>query len=57
MCGVDMPDTADLQARLRAELRMDGPNETPTSSKYLFAPRFPAKNRVVAARDAGFPAK
>ena len=43
MCGVDMPDTADLQARLRAELRMDGPNETPTSSKYLFAPRFPAE--------------
>ena len=43
MCGVDMPDTADLQARLRAELRMDGPNETPTPSKYFFAPRFPAE--------------
>jgi hypothetical protein len=38
MCGVDMPGTADLQARLRAELRPDGPNEVPTPSKYFFAP-------------------
>lgn len=41
MCGVDMPGTADLQARLRAELRMDGPNEAPTPSKYFFAPLEP----------------
>src|SRR4029078_8999622 len=41
MCGVDMPGTADLQARLRAELRPDGPNEAPTPSKYFFAPLEP----------------
>ena len=41
MCGVDMPGTADLQAKLRAELRPDGPNETPTPSKYFFAPLEP----------------
>jgi hypothetical protein len=40
-CGVDMPGTADLQARLRAELRPDGPNEAPTPSKYFFAPLAP----------------
>ncbi len=40
-CGVDMPGTADLQARLRAELRPDGPNEAPTPSKYFFAPLEP----------------
>ncbi|MBN8989488.1 MAG: hypothetical protein J0H42_14660 [Rhizobiales bacterium] len=41
MCGVDMPGTADLQARLRAELRPDGPNEAPTPAKYFFAPLEP----------------
>jgi hypothetical protein len=41
MCGVDMPGTADLQARLRAELRPDGPSEAPTPSKYFFAPLEP----------------
>jgi len=40
-CGVDMPGTEDLQARLRAELRPGGPNETPTPSKYFYAPLEP----------------
>ena len=40
-CGVDMPGTTDLQARLRAELRPDGPNAAPTPSKYFFAPLEP----------------
>ena len=57
MCGVDMPDTADLQARLRAELRMDGPNETPTPSKYFFAPRFPAEEPRRRRARCRFPGK
>src|SRR4249919_3766448 len=39
MCGIDMPGSADLQAKLRAELRPDGANDnTPTPSRYFFAP-------------------
>ena len=42
MCGIDMPGSADLQARLRAELRPDGANDnTPTPSQYFFAPLDP----------------
>ncbi|CAN7466429.1 hypothetical protein LJR220_004210 [Bradyrhizobium sp. LjRoot220] len=41
LCGIDMPGSADLQAKLRAELRPDGPNETPTPSKYFYAPLEP----------------
>jgi hypothetical protein len=42
MCGIDMPGSADLQARLRAELRPDGANDnTPTPSRYFFAPLDP----------------
>jgi hypothetical protein len=41
MCGVDMPGSADLQARLRAELRPAGPKEAPTPSKFFFAPLEP----------------
>jgi hypothetical protein len=42
MCGIDMPGSADLQAKLRAELRPDGANDnTPTPSRYFFAPLDP----------------
>jgi hypothetical protein len=41
-CGIDMPGSADLQAKLRAELRPDGANDnTPTPSQYFFAPLVP----------------
>jgi hypothetical protein len=41
-CGIDMPGSADLQAKLRAELRPDGANDnTPTPSRYFFAPLDP----------------
>jgi hypothetical protein len=40
-CGIDMPGSADLQARLRAELRPDGSDNTPTPSRYFFAPLEP----------------
>lgn len=42
MCGIDMPGSADLQAKLRAELRPEGTVDgTPTPSKYFFAPLEP----------------
>ena len=42
LCGIDMPGSADLQAKLRAELRPDGANDnTPTPSQYFFAPLDP----------------
>jgi hypothetical protein len=42
MCGIDMPGSADLQAKLRAELRPDGATDnTPTPSRYFFAPLDP----------------
>jgi hypothetical protein len=42
LCGIDMPGSADLQARLRAELRPDGATDsTPTPSKIFFAPLEP----------------
>ena len=42
LCGIDMPGSADLQAKLRAELRPDGANDnTPTPSQYFFAPLEP----------------
>lgn len=41
LCGIDMPGSADLQARLRAELRPDGADGPPTPSKYFFAPLEP----------------
>jgi len=42
LCGIDMPGSADLQARLRAELRPDGAADgPPTPSKYFFAPLEP----------------
>jgi hypothetical protein len=41
-CGIDMPGSADIRARLRAELRVDGPAEgSPTPSSYFFAPLGP----------------
>src|SRR3981189_208986 len=41
-CGIDMPGSADLQERLRAELRPDGsPEGTPTPSRDFFAPLDP----------------
>ena len=41
-CGVDMPGSADIQAKLRAEMRPDGsPEGTPTPSRYFFAPLDP----------------
>jgi hypothetical protein len=42
LCGIDMPGSADIRARLRAELRVDGPSEgSPTPSSYFFAPLAP----------------
>ena len=42
LCGIDMPGSADLQAKLRAELRPDGATDnTPTPSRYFFAPLEP----------------
>ena len=42
LCGVDMPGSADIQARLRLELRPDGTADgPPTPSKYFFAPLEP----------------
>src|SRR6267154_2684270 len=42
LCGIDMPGSADLQAKLRAELRPDGAaDNTPTPSRYFFAPLEP----------------
>ena len=42
LCGVDMPGSADIQARLRAELRPEGTTDgPPTPSKYFFAPLEP----------------
>jgi hypothetical protein len=42
LCGIDMPGSADLQAKLRAELRPAGATDsTPTPSRYFFAPLEP----------------
>jgi hypothetical protein len=42
LCGVDMPGSADIQARLRAELRPEGAaDNTPTPSRVFFAPLEP----------------
>ncbi|MBI5265556.1 MAG: hypothetical protein HY852_27495 [Bradyrhizobium sp.] len=40
LCGVDMPGSADIQARLRAEFRKDGSTQdrASTPSRYFFAP-------------------
>lgn len=39
-CGVDMPGSADIQAKLRAEFRKDGPtqNRPANPQRYFFAP-------------------
>src|SRR5438309_7700853 len=42
LCGIDMPGSADLQARLRAELRPDGATDgARTPSRVFFAPLEP----------------
>jgi hypothetical protein len=42
LCGVDMPNTSDIQAKLRAEFRKDGPTQNRASpSRYFFAPLEP----------------
>ena len=42
LCGVDMPNTADIQAKLRAEFRKDGSSQNrATPSRYFFAPLEP----------------
>jgi hypothetical protein len=39
LCGVDMPNTSDIQAKLRAEFGKDGPPQNRvTPSRYFFAP-------------------
>ena len=40
LCGVEMPGSADIQAKLRAEFRKDGStqNRGATPSRYFFAP-------------------
>ena len=41
-CGIDMPGSADLQARLRAELRLEGTTDgAPTPPQFFFAPLEP----------------
>jgi hypothetical protein len=42
LCGIDMPGSAEIRARLRAELRKDGSTEGSASpSSYFFAPLGP----------------
>lgn len=41
LCGIDMPGSADIQARLRAELRKDQSAQAATPSQYFFAPLEP----------------
>jgi hypothetical protein len=42
LCGVEMPRSADIQAKLRAEFRKDGPAQNKaTPSRYFFAPLEP----------------
>ena len=42
LCGVEMPRSADIQAKLRAEFRKDGPIQNKaTPSRYFFAPLEP----------------
>ena len=43
LCGVDMPRSADIQAKLRAEFGMDGSdrNNAPTPPRLFFAPLNP----------------
>ena len=42
MCGIEMPGSADIQAKLRSELRKDGSSQGgPTPSRYFFAPLEP----------------
>ena len=42
LCGVDMPDTGDIQAKLRAEFRKDGSTQNRvTPSRCFFAPLEP----------------
>ena len=43
LCGVDMPGSADIQAKLRAEFRKDGSsqNRETQPSRYFFAPLEP----------------
>jgi hypothetical protein len=40
LCGIDIPGSSDIQARLRAEFRKDGSNQNraATPSRYFFAP-------------------
>jgi hypothetical protein len=40
LCGIDMPGSVDIQARLRAEFRKDGstPSRESNPSRYFFAP-------------------
>lgn len=40
LCGIDMPGSADIQARLRAEFRKDGSTQARTTSpsRHFFAP-------------------
>jgi hypothetical protein len=40
LCGIDMPGSADIQAKLRAEFRKDGSSQNRASSpsRYFFAP-------------------
>jgi hypothetical protein len=40
LCGIDMPGSADVQARLRAEFRKDGSTQARATSpsRYFFAP-------------------
>ncbi len=43
LCGVDVPGSTDIQAKLRAEFRKDGSTQgrAPTASRYFFEPLDP----------------
>ena len=43
LCGVDVPGSTDIQAKLRAEFRKDGSTQgrAPTTSRYFFEPLDP----------------
>jgi hypothetical protein len=54
MCGIDMPCSADIQARLRAELRKDGSTQgTAMPFRYFFAPLDPCSSTATPSMKIG----
>ncbi|MBC9884124.1 hypothetical protein G8O24_43570, partial [Bradyrhizobium sp. INPA01-394B] len=51
LCGIDMPGSAEIQAKLRAEFRKDGSTQARAAnpSRYFFAPLEPLEFAEQAA--------